>query len=313
MELPILDESSGPTSSLISLHKSLVERESTTGSEKSVTSFLIDYLRSKGFTVDIQTVEGTRENVYAYVGDSPKARVLLTSHIDTVPPYTPYQRRGDEIWGRGSVDAKGCVAAQIMAVESLLAASKVGKGDVALLYVIGEEVNNLGTRAANQLGLAWEAVVFGEPTELKLASGEKGEISFYLKANGKAGHSGYPESGDSAITMLVRALAALDVLKLPCNEKYGETTINIGTIEGGVSLCVIAESASAGAFIRVVDNDLDGLRRLVEETVHSAAPGVEIEFKTGKGPSDINHDIEGKYFRSVNRVAGLTTVQGSRL
>ncbi|KAI1612686.1 hypothetical protein EDD37DRAFT_692780 [Exophiala viscosa] len=296
MDSPIHRRHFDPGSSLIDLHKALVERDSTTGSENNVTPFVTDYLRSKGFTVKVQVVQGTRENVYAYIGPSPHARVLLTSHIDTVPPYLPYERRGDEIWGRGSVDAKGCVAAQINAVESLLAASQISKGDVALLYVVGEEVDNLGTRAANQVGLSWEAVVFGEPTELKLASGEKGEIAIRLTAHGKAGHSGYPESGESAIAMLVRALASLDCLELPWNEKYGNTTINVGTIEGGVSLCVIAENASAGIFVRVVDHDLVGLKRQIETAVHSVAPNVKIDFTTGKGPSEIDHDIAGKSF-----------------
>ena len=237
--------------SLISLHKALVSQPSITGFEGNVSPFLINYLKSKGFTVKAQPVAGSRENVFAYIGKSPKTRILVTSHIDTVPPFWPYERRGEEIWGRGTVDAKGSVASQIIAVESLLETSQIEEGDVALLYVVGEENGGAGMRAANDLGLSWEAVIFGEPTELKLASGHKGGLGFTVRAKGKAGHSGYPELGKNANNMLVKALAALDGIKLPWSERYGNTTINLGRLEGGVAANVIAEDAFAILSVRI--------------------------------------------------------------
>lgn len=82
-----------------------------------------------------------RYNVFAYMGDGRKTRVLISSHLDTVPPFWPYERRGEngeEVWGRGSVDAKGSVATQIMAVEQLLEDGEIEEGDVAMLFVLGE-------------------------------------------------------------------------------------------------------------------------------------------------------------------------------
>ena len=203
------------TTSLLSLHKSLVEIPSISNSEQNVSSFLIDYLSSKNFTVEAQPVAEDRENAFAYSGSSRETKILVTSHIDTVPPFWPYERRGDEIWGRGTVDAKGSVASQIVAVESLLESSDIGEGDVGLLFVIGEEKGGAGMTVAKNLGLSWEAVMSGEPTELKLASGHKGGMGFTIRAKGKAGHSGYPALGKSANHMLMRALAALDTLTLP--------------------------------------------------------------------------------------------------
>lgn len=283
------------TSSLISLHKSLVERQSTTGSEGNVSPFLIEYLQSKGFTVKTQPVAGSRENVLAYIGESPETRVLLTSHIDTVPPFISYERRGDEIWGRGTVDAKGCVASQIIAVESLLEEWKISQGDVALLFVVGEEKGGEGMRTANDLGLSWETVIFGEPTELKLASGHKGSLGFTMNAKGKAGHSGYPELGKNAINLLVRALSALDVLELPWSEDYGNTTINFGTIEGGVAANVIAENATASVSVRIAAGSPETIQQLIEEAILKVSPEVELDFVHGRGRVAIDHDIAGKY------------------
>src|SRR6266487_1857591 len=107
------------TSSLLKLHKSLVEHESITGNEHGVAKWLVSYLKSQNFTVETQNVgpfeNGTkqRENILAYFGKQSKTRTLVSSHIDTVPPFWKYERIGDEVWGRGSVDAKGSVATQI--------------------------------------------------------------------------------------------------------------------------------------------------------------------------------------------------------
>jgi acetylornithine deacetylase len=189
---PILESPSSSISSLLKLHKELVQHESISGNEHNVAQYLIKYLKSQNFTVETQDVgpqESSgppRQNILAYVGAQRKTRVLVSSHIDTVPPFWPYERRGDQIWGRGSVDAKGSVATQIIATEELLAAGKIHDGDVALLYVVGEEVGGDGMKKANDLGLKWESAIFGEPTELKLASGHKGIVSYDIKAKGKA-------------------------------------------------------------------------------------------------------------------------------
>lgn len=287
---------SASTLSLIELHKSLVEHGSVTGDEKNVSSFLVSYLKQQNFTVETQLVTSNpaRENILAYSGKSRKTKTLISSHIDTVPPFWPYERRGNEIWGRGSVDAKGSVATQIKAVEALISSSDIGDGDVAMLFVVGEETGGDGMRAANDLGLSWSTVIFGEPTELKLASGHKGALGVKLTAKGKAGHSGYPELGRNANSMLVSALYALEHVKLPSSQKYGNTTLNIGEIGGGVAANVIAEDAHALIQIRIADGTPESITALVTEAVNKAVSGVDIEFTPGYGPVPIDHDIEGE-------------------
>lgn len=156
---PILDVESPATTSLLKLHRTLIEHESITGNEYAVGKWLVSYLEGQNFTVETQEVtpatptEKARHNILAYVGKQRETRTLISSHIDTVPPFWPYEKRGDEIWGRGSVDAKGSVATQITAVEELLETGDIGEGDVALLFVVGEETFGDGMRKANDLGL----------------------------------------------------------------------------------------------------------------------------------------------------------------
>jgi acetylornithine deacetylase len=298
-----LKAASQPSSDLLSLHKSLVECSSITYNEHSVGQFLTSYLSQQNFTIETQLVatpgetQHARHNILAYVGTTRQTRTLVTSHIDTVPPYWPYERRGAEIWGRGSVDAKGSVATQIKAVESLLGSGAISEGDVALLFVVGEEIGGDGMRAANELGLSWETVIFGEPTELKLASGHKGNVGLQIRAKGKAGHSGYPELGRNANSMLVRALYELDWVRLPWSEKYGNTTLNIGRMEGGVAGNVIAEEATAQLQIRIAAGEPADVEKVILEALEKLEEEFDVNFTPGYGPVDIDHDVKGELLK----------------
>ncbi|KAK7992387.1 hypothetical protein PG988_001181 [Apiospora saccharicola] len=292
-------ETTPQLSELLALHQSLVEIPSISGSEGEVGRFLQDYLKQRGYNVYAQPVKGSggnddRHNIFAYLGDSNRTRVMLTSHIDTVPPFLPYERRGNEIWGRGTVDAKGSVAAQIAAVESLRQSNEIAaEGDVALLFVVGEEDGSGGMSTANDLGLTWEAVIFGEPTELKLGRGHKGGIGVKLTAQGKAGHSGYPELGSNAIDKLVRGLVGLQSAELPGSEEFGNTTLNVGVIQGGVADNVIPAQASASALVRLATDRIDETEAIIERAVHDASPEVQVDFSGAWSPVPLDYDVEG--------------------
>ncbi|PNP76085.1 hypothetical protein FNYG_10643 [Fusarium nygamai] len=298
-------------SPLLELHKSLVERPSITGSEKHVTDFLKTYLQDTGFTVETQTVAKNRDNILAYYNSTRKTKVLVTSHIDTVPPFWPYERRGDEIWGRGTVDAKGSVAAQILAVQELFDNKEVSEGDVALLFVVGEETGGPGMGNVNDLDLSWESVIFGEPTELKLARGHKGGLGFTIKANGKAGHSGYPETGSNAIDSLVRGLAALQKIELPGSKEFGNTNLTVGRIEGGVAGNVIPASAYATGGVRVAGGTPEGIRDLIRRAVEESDPSLVVEFSYGIGPVPTDYDVDGFETVVLNYGTDIPRLKGS--
>ncbi|EXM18183.1 Peptidase M20 [Fusarium oxysporum f. sp. vasinfectum] len=310
VQLPFSHESL-KSSALLELHKSLVERPSITGSEKHVTDFLQTYLQDAGFTVETQSVAKNRDNILAYYNNTRQTKVLVTSHIDTVPPFWPYERRGDEIWGRGTVDAKGSVAAQIIAVQELFDKKEVNDGDVALLFVVGEETGGPGMGNVNDLGLSWESVVFGEPTELKLARGHKGGLGFTIKANGKAGHSGYPETGSNAIDSLVRGLAALQKIELPGSKEFGNTTLNVGRIEGGVAGNVIPASAYATGGVRVAGGTPEGIKDLILQAVEESDPSLVVEFSYGIGPVPTDYDVDGFETIVLNYGTDIPRLKGS--
>ena len=306
---------------LYSLHRNLVNIESISGNEHSVGSFLESYLQDHNYTLERQYVkpESTsghrrRFNLLAYPGTKRQTRILLSSHIDTVPPFYGYEiRKNDRIWGRGSVDAKACVATQFQAVQELLAAEKIAPDDASLLFVVGEETGGDGMLAVNDLDLKWETVIFGEPTELKLASGHKGILILSVKAHGKAGHSGYPWLGVNANDILIPALVALQKLQLPRSEKYGNSTLNIGQIQGGVAGNVMAESAIARIGIRIAGGDIETVKTRIMNAVKSIdADKLQVNFVGGGyGPVDIDHDVEGFDTMTVNYGTDIPNLKGN--
>jgi acetylornithine deacetylase len=233
---------------LFELTKKLMSIPSVSGDEGAVAMWLRDHLVSLGWTVELQHVAGDQYNVIAWLNDTP--RVWFSTHLDTVPPFIPPSEDEEKIYGRGACDAKGIIASQITAAEEL---RRQGIEDIGLLYTVEEERSSTGAIAANEHPLAAKAeyIINGEPTDNDLATGSKGTFRLNLKTKGKAAHSAYPEEGDSAIERLLDVLADVRETEFPNDEFFGETTVNIGTLEGGVALNVIAPSAEAGLAIRL--------------------------------------------------------------
>lgn len=283
--------------SLLKLHRNLVEYQSISSNELEVGQWLGSYLKKAGLTVELQRVEGPeRYNVYAYLGSHRNTSVVVTSHIDTVPPYIPYLVHGTDIRGRGSSDAKGSVATQVIAFLDLVASGKLKEGDVSLLFVVGEENSGAGMRAVStDLGVFWDIGIFGEPTENKLAVGHKGIVRFEVEVKGHASHSGYPELGVSATEILIPIVYQLQNLKLPKSDLLGPSTINIGKLEAGVAANVVPAYGKATVAIRVAD-DRDEILRLVHSVVEGV-DHVELLNTIGLDPQFLDYDVPG--FESI--------------
>src|SRR5215203_5955034 len=170
--------------------------------------------------------------------------------MDTVPPFIAPTEDDEKIYGRGACDAKGIIASQIFAAEEL---RRQGVTDIGLLYTIDEEQSSTGAKAANGhlLAAKCEFLINGEPTDNDLAIGSKGSFRLKIKTKGKAAHSAYPEEGDSAIETMLDILDDIRQTKFPNDEFFGDTTVNVGTLEGGVALNVIPPQAEAGFLIRL--------------------------------------------------------------
>ena len=232
----------------VELARALVDIDSTTGKEQEAGAWLSRYLRDQGYEVSVQPVSDGRFNVFARLAAQP--RLVFSTHFDCVPPFFPGRVKDGRLYGRGSCDAKGILAAQVAAAERLRAA---GESRVALLFVVGEERGSDGARVANEYAPAGvEYLVNGEPTDNRLGAATRGVLRVRLRATGRASHSSYPELGESAIDKLLDALMRVRGLDLPVDPVLGRTHYSIGLIEGGIAPNVVSPHASAELLFRIV-------------------------------------------------------------
>lgn len=244
----------------VALARQLIDIDSTTGREGEVAAVLARYLRDRGYSVLEQPLGDGRTNVIAAVGEP---RLVFSTHFDCVPPFFPSREEQGMLYGRGSADAKGILAAQVAAAERLRAA---GEARVGLVFVAGEERGSDGAMAANRVASRSEFLINGEPTENRLGAATRGVYRVRLEASGRAAHSGYPELGESAIDKLLEALTRMRAVSWPSDDVLGTTHFTIGLINGGVAPNVVSPSASAEIIFRSV-GDHAVLRQRLHETV----------------------------------------------
>jgi acetylornithine deacetylase len=262
---------------LFQLTRTLMDIPSPSGEEGEVGRFLASHLEGLGYGVELQEVEPGRANVLARLSARP--RVVLSTHMDTVPPHIPSREDETHIHGRGACDAKGIMAAQLTAAERL---REEGVEELGLLFTVDEEMGSLGARAAaaHAMGGECEYLINGEPTENRLAVGSKGSLRLKLRTEGRAAHSAYPEHGDSAIEKLLDVLQNIRAIEWPSDEFFGDTTCNIGVLNGGTRPNVIPDHARAELQIRLA-TDIERIKSVVEDAVGGRA---QLEYASAHDP-----------------------------
>ena len=246
---------------IVSLTRSLVDIDSTTGKEGAAGHWLADYLRGRAWSVDEQRVDDARFNVIAMPESHPAPPVVFSTHFDCVPTFFPSRVEGDRLFGRGSCDAKGILAAQVSAAERL---RSDGESRIGLVFVVGEERGSDGARVANAGagGTGARYLINGEPTDNRLGLATRGILRLKLRASGRAAHSSFPELGESAIDKLIDALIELRSIPLPVDPLLGQTHYTVGLISGGVAPNVVSPSAEAEIMFRTT-SEAGGVRRAV--------------------------------------------------
>ena len=231
------------------LTRRLMEIPSVTGTEREIAEFLSAHLASLGYRVERQPVTPDRFNVLAFAGEG---RVMFCTHLDTVPPAPPaipIREDADFLYGRGACDTKGIIAAMLEAGDRL---RRDGITNFGYLFVVGEETDSVGAKAANTLKWNSEYVIVGEPTQNQLTTAQKGMLMVALNVSGRAAHSGYPEHGVSAIKNLLEVLDECESADWGNDPVLGKGSFNIGVFHGGQAANIVPPTASASVMIRTV-------------------------------------------------------------
>ena len=255
------------------LTRALVDIDSTTGREQDVGAWLSRFLREQGYHVTEQPVADGRFNIFAQLDTPPE--IVFSTHFDCVPPFVPSRQELGMIFGRGSCDAKGILAAQFVACERMRAG---GEARIAMLFLAGEERGSDGARVANaQAPAGVKYLINGEPTDTRLGIATRGVLRVTRRAAGRAAHSSFPELGDSAIDKLLDALMVLRGVTLPEDPILGRTHYTVGLIEGGVAPNVVSPHASAELLFRIVGEGAPVRAALhVIETLVAVEPVLDI-------------------------------------
>jgi acetylornithine deacetylase len=255
--------------------RALVGLDSTTGLEAPVADYLFAHLRElaieRNGRIERMNAAQNRDNILLTFGTPV---VTLSTHMDTVPPFFPSRESVTHIYGRGACDAKGIIAAMVSAAEVLLGENI---RNFALLFVVGEERDSAGARAAASAPRGSRYLINGEPTENLLALGSKGALRYELTAHGKLAHSAYPELGHSAIHALLETLHDIREVPLPRDAVLGQATLNVGTISGGRAPNVVADEARAEIMFRTV-SDPTAIREIVQRFAAGRVEAREVHY-----------------------------------
>jgi acetylornithine deacetylase/succinyl-diaminopimelate desuccinylase-like protein len=232
--------------------------------EKECAKFAADFLRSCGAEAWLEEVLPERPNVLGRFPSAGKAkpRLLFAPHTDTVSvagmsidPFSGELRDG-KIWGRGSSDTKGPMAAMLFALLECKDFLPYLSHEIWFAGLMGEEAGQQGVRALSVKEKFAFAIV-GEPTRLQAVHTHKGSVWLTLRARGHAAHASTPQIGENAIEKI---LAAIDMLRREVSARFGARsddtlgplTLSLGTIQGGSKINIVPDHCEAKIDIRTV-------------------------------------------------------------
>lgn len=294
------------------------------GNEQPVAEFLAGRMEEMGIEAEIQPIEEGRANVIGRVRGEGEGHLVFTGHLDVVPPggqawqHQPFDAEivGDRLYGRGSCDMKGGVAAIIGALASLQRSGFRPKADVVIACTAGEEAGMLGARhMVERRSLEGSRyLVVAEPSDLNVFIGEKGVLWTKIRALGRTAHGSMPWLGVNAVSYMSRLIGRLESYPFPFRESalLGEPTISVNVIHGGNKINVIPDVCEIEVDMRTVPGQdhekvLDGLRQIVETVAREYHPElrVEVDLVNDKASleTDRNDDLVKATVESVKSVS----------
>ena len=275
---------------VIDLARRLVARpsENPPGKETAVARLLGKFLRPAGLKVTYQAIYPRRSNLVARLdGHGSGPTLLLCGHSDTMPVSSGWstdpfagQVVDGKMFGRGSVDMKGGLAAMAVACAVLGRAKIPLKGSLVFAAVIDEENRGIGAQRLVESGLKADWAVIGEPTGNMPVIVSNGQINFEFTLHGQAGHGSTPSGGRSAIIdgiHLVNAILKYADQELPgrAHPLVGSASLNIGTFHGGIQTSIIPDTCKISIDRRVAPGETTS--EAIQE-MQSILAAVRVEF-----------------------------------
>ncbi len=257
--------------------------------ERGVAEAVAAELRAIGLDVDMTDVAPGRPNVVGVLeGRTPGRTLMLCGHMDTVgvegmeAPFDPVERDG-RLYGRGTQDMKGGVAAMLGAARVLAHSGGLESGRLVVAAVVDEEYASLG---ADALAARWTAdgAVVTEPTDLRIAVAHKGFVWVEVQTRGRAAHGSRPQEGRDAILRMGRVLARFEDLdrelqRRPPHRLVGTASLHASTIAGGRELSVYPDHAVLQLERRTVPGETQEVALRESEAILASLKADDAEFE----------------------------------
>ncbi|HZQ98340.1 MAG TPA: M20 family metallopeptidase [Chloroflexota bacterium] len=235
------------------------------GDERALADQLAARLRAGTIAVELLHHDPARASLVGRVrGRGERPGLILTGHLDVVGPGEQPWRHdpfGGEVvdgrlYGRGSADMKGALAAMVAAALAIARTGAPIGGDLVLGFTAGEETDSFGAQALADAGLldGADAVVIGEPTDLDVYIAEKGNLWLEITTSGRTAHASMPHLGRNAIYAMADVLEALESYRFPDppHPLLGSPTLSVGTIRGGVRTNVVPDACAIEVDVRTL-------------------------------------------------------------
>jgi len=295
-----------------------INSENPPGNESQVAKFIKDFLEDLKFSTEIVEFDKNRSNVIAYIGSG--KGLMFNGHMDTVPigsnwKYDPLGGKieNGKVYGRGTSDMKGGIAAILAAVEKL--SNEKFKRKLLLTFVADEEVALRGSKylIANRKDV-FKDVKYGlvaECNNLRLAIAQKGIVDIKVKFKGKAAHGSRPELGDNAIYKAADFIQELrkliEQLKNKKNPILGSGTINVGVIKGGTKINIVPDFCEMEVDRRLIPTETPALAvKQIKSLLKKLKLKADIELGVNRLPMQISKDFE--LIKILNKISKLKTI-----
>jgi len=285
--------------------------------EQALGEYVADFLRALGAEVILDPIQPGRPNIIAsFTPDNPTAHLAFAPHLDTVSvagmtiaPFDPVIRDG-KLFGRGSTDTKGPMAAALWAVREWAQspARSCSRIRWSFLALMGEEASNDGARALANQGFSSDLTLVLEPTQLSVVTAHKGALWLEIDTTGVACHGATPDQGRNAIYAMRRVLEIIEGKIIPdlsrqSHAKLGPVTLSVGTIFGGSKINIVPDQCHVEIDCRIVPGlDTEKFRQQLESDLRTVTPDVAVRLQRYSPPLDTDESLP--WVRRLGKQAG---------
>lgn len=286
--------------------------------EEGMADYVTRYCKAMGMTVDKQEVAPGRPNLMAHWPEQTGSKsLMLEAHMDTVTvagmTVDPFagEIRGGKMFGRGTCDTKGSMAAFLNALRIASEAGRLPTDKLYFVAVMDEETCCVGAKALMKTEFRTDAAIVGEPTGCELVTCHKGPLWFEVETRGRACHPSLPHQGRNAIDEMARLVSFVHGpytahIQQKSHPLLGRSTAQVTVIEGGTRINIIPDRCLAKIDGRYIPGQsLDEIKNELEQMARQhLGPEATFRIIDTNGSLPLDSPSDSPLVRKLQQVVG---------